>query len=77
MFLCYVISRICTVDGKLTLREQTNNETIQRACRFDKMEQKCLEFKCTSTQPETSSVNFETLFGEIKYKSISKEDVPT
>jgi len=31
MLVCYVIPRICTVDGKLTLRELANNETIQRA----------------------------------------------
>jgi len=31
MMLCYVITRICTVEGKLTLRAQTNNEIIQRA----------------------------------------------
>jgi len=30
---------------------------------------KCVEFKYTSAQPETSAVNFETLFGEIKYKT--------
>ena len=26
-----------------------------------------VEFKYTLTQPETNAVNFETLFGEIKY----------
>jgi hypothetical protein len=33
-----------------------------------KWSKKCLEFKSTSTQPETSVINFETIFGEIKYK---------
>jgi len=30
---------------------------------------KRVEFNSTSTQPEISAVNFETLFGEIKYKT--------
>jgi hypothetical protein len=57
------------VDGKFKLREHTNNETIQRASQFDKMEQTRLEYKSTSTQPETSAFYLETLFGEIKYKT--------
>jgi hypothetical protein len=28
--LCYVLPRICTVDGKFTLRKLENNEYIQR-----------------------------------------------
>ena len=67
--VCYVITHICTVDGKFTLREQANKETIERAWQFDKMEWKWLEFKSTATQPEKSAVNFETLFGEIKSKT--------
>ena len=69
MLVWYIITHICTVDGKFTLREQANNKTIERAWRFDKMEWKGLEFKSTATQPETSAVNFETLFGEIKCKT--------
>ena len=65
----YVIPRICTVDGKFTLREQANNETIQRAWRINKMAQKCMEFKSTSTQSETNTVNCGTMFREIKYKT--------
>jgi hypothetical protein len=67
LLVCYVIPQNCTVDGKLTLREHVNSETFERALRFDKMEYKCVEFKSTSAQPETSAVNFETLFSEVKY----------
>jgi hypothetical protein len=64
--MCYVIVRVCTVHSKFTL---VNRQIIKVFNVHDDLMKgrKRVEFNSTSTRRETSAVNFETLFGEIKY----------
>jgi len=66
--VCYILLRVCTVHGKFTL---VNRQIIKVFNVHDYLMKgrKRVEFNSTSTQPEISAVNFETLFGEIKYKT--------
>jgi hypothetical protein len=68
ILVCYFILRICTVDGQFT---SMNRQIMKRFNAHGELIKWriSVKFNCTSTQSETGAVNFETLFGETKYKT--------
>ena len=66
--LCYVITGICTVGDKFTLRKLAFMKILNVHDDLIRWSES-VEFNSTSTYPETSAVNFETLFDELKYKT--------
>lgn len=52
----------------LFLYRQTNNKTFQIIRQTFTVAKKCLENQSFCTQPNTSVIDFETLFDEIMYK---------